>query len=63
MTLILIIIAGLSAFMLGVIAGLIQNRRRGANQGAAARGKKGQKTEPLSEEYRYFLSYDGSQQI
>lgn len=64
MTLILIILAGLSAFMLGVILGLLKDRRRGVGcRTETARGNKNGQSELLNQDYRYFLSYDGSQQI
>lgn len=64
MKIIMLILAGLSAFMLGVLAAILKQRRRNREafaQGTVRRHRDGS-AERINLEYRNFLNYDGSQQ-
>lgn len=63
MKLIILILAGLSSFALGVIAGLMRNRRTEKAPAVQYGQVSPKQLEILNEEYRNFLNYDGSEQI
>lgn len=63
MKLLILILAGLSAFALGVLAGLIKSRNNTARKADGIQAALSGEYERLSAEYRNFLSYDGSEQI
>lgn len=63
MTVLAIITTALSAFLLGRSSVRIQKKRGAANGGKSVKQKRGNLYPEITEDYRNFLSYDGSEQI